>query len=71
MIRAQTGSNADRDERDSEISLESKQVLLLNLYVRDGHGVFKDDPLHCLGAGRCGERAVVDEVLVRGVGQEA
>lgn len=46
-------------------------MLLLNLYVRDGHGVFEDDPLHGLGAGRRGERAVVDEVLVGGVGQEA
>lgn len=42
-----------------------------HLLVGDGHRVLEDDPLDGLAAGRRGQRAVVDEVFVRGVRQEA
>lgn len=42
-----------------------------HLSVRDGHHVLEDDPLDRLVAGRRGQRAVVDEVFLCGVRQEA
>lgn len=42
-----------------------------HLVVRDGHCVLEDNPLDGLAAGRRGQGTVVDEVLLRGVGQEA
>lgn len=42
-----------------------------HLVVRDGDRVLEDDPLDGLAAGRRGQRAVVDEVFLCGVRQEA
>lgn len=42
-----------------------------HLFLGDGHRALEDDPLHGLAAGRRGQGAVVDKVLVRGVWQEA
>lgn len=47
-----------------------KTVHEADLNIWDGHCVFEDDPLDSLRAGRSGQRAVIDEVLLRGVGQE-
>lgn len=41
-----------------------------HLFIGDGRRVLEDDPLHSLAAGRRGQRAVVDEVFLRGVRQE-
>lgn len=49
----------------------SDLAVVPHLLVGDGRRVLEDDPLHGLAAGRRGQGAVVDEVLVGGVGQEA
>ena len=55
----------------SSMSMSTVLILVLgpHLFFRDGHSVFEDDPLHGLAAGRRGQRAVVNEVLLCGVGQ--
>lgn len=42
-----------------------------HLFVGDGHGVLEDDPFNGLAAGRRGQRAVVGEILLCGVREEA
>lgn len=46
-------------------------LLASHLFLGDGHRALEDDPLDGVAAGRRGEGAVVDEVLVRGVWQKA
>lgn len=46
-------------------------LLAAHLLLGDGHRALEDDPLDALAAGRRRQGAVVDEVLVRGVWQEA
>lgn len=46
-------------------------LLAAHLFLGDGHRALEDDPLDALAAGRRGQGAVVDKVLVRGVWQEA
>lgn len=48
----------------------SKTFHYTDLNIWDGHRVFEDDPLHGLRAGWGRQRAVIDEVLLCGVGQE-
>lgn len=49
---------------------EGRDEAFPDLSLRYGHRVLEDEPLHSLGAGRRGQRAVVDVVLVRVVGQQ-
>lgn len=48
----------------------SKTVHYTDLNIWDGHRAFEDDPLHGLRARWGGQRAVIEEVLLCGVGQE-
>ncbi len=48
----------------------SKTVHYTDLNIWDGHRAFEDDPLHGLRAGWGGQRAIIEEVLLCGVGQE-
>lgn len=41
-----------------------------HLCLRDGHGVFEDDPLHRLRAGRGGEGTVVRVVFISRVREQ-
>ncbi len=54
---------------DSTVEVEEDEES--DLCFRDGHCVFKHDPLHVLGAGRRGERAVVHEVFFDGLWKQS
>lgn len=59
---------------DSVLSMDVRSLLKVlvssHLLVRNVRLVLKYNPLHDLTAGWCGQRAVVDEILLCGVGQQ-